>query len=131
VAAVTDSPNSSVTWKIAPQVGSISSNGLYTAPAVVTAQQAVTVTATSVFDATKSDSAVVNVIAACSLPANLVLTNQTITGTQILEGTLTATLGPNLIVNGSDIVVNAPILTILDGTTIRGTFSAGNNPSCQ
>ena len=63
-------------------------------------------------------------------PAGLVLANQTLSGTQILEATSTATLGPNLTVNGSDIVVNAPIVTILGDTEISGAFSLGNYPSC-
>ena len=63
-------------------------------------------------------------------PADLVLANQTLTGTQTLEATATATLGPNLIVNGTNIVVNAPIVPMLSGTEIGGTFTVGSNPSC-
>jgi len=63
-------------------------------------------------------------------PADLVLANQMLSGTLTLEATTSATLGPNLIVNGTNITVNAPIVTILSGTTISGTFSVSNNPSC-
>ncbi len=55
-----DATNSGVTWSINPSVGSISSVGLYTAPATITGQQTVTVTATSVADPTKSASAIVS-----------------------------------------------------------------------
>ena len=53
-ATVTNVSNTSVTWTRSPAVGTISSSGLYTAPASVTIQQTVTVTATSVADTTKS-----------------------------------------------------------------------------
>ncbi len=58
-ATVTGSANTAVTWSMTPSVGTLSSAGLYTAPATVTTQQAVTVTATSVADTTKSASATV------------------------------------------------------------------------
>jgi len=63
-------------------------------------------------------------------PAGLVLANQTLSGTQTLEATSIATLGPNLIVNGANIVVNAPLVTIFGGTEISGVFSFGNITSC-
>jgi hypothetical protein len=66
--------------------------------------------------------------AAC--PPDLVRANQTLSGTQELKATSTATLGPNLIVNGAHIAVNAPEVSILAGTAISGTFSVGNNPLC-
>jgi hypothetical protein len=46
-AAVTNSPNQSVTWSISPSLGSISSTGFYTSPTSITVPQAVTVTAAS------------------------------------------------------------------------------------
>ncbi len=55
---VTGSSNQQVTWNILPTgMGSISSSGLYTAPAQVATQQTVTVQATSVADPTKSATA--------------------------------------------------------------------------
>jgi uncharacterized protein (TIGR03437 family) len=57
-ATVTGNANTSVTWSMNPSVGSLS-NGLYTAPSVINSGQSVTITATSVADATKSASAVV------------------------------------------------------------------------
>jgi len=58
---VTGSANTGVTWSLSPALGSISQNGLYTAPATVSAATAVTVTATSVADGTKKGSSVVTV----------------------------------------------------------------------
>jgi subtilisin-like proprotein convertase family protein len=62
--------------------------------------------------------------------ADIVLENQTLSGTQTFEATTTATLGPALIVDGDSIVVNAPGVSFVDGVEVRGTFQAGNSPSC-
>lgn len=63
-------------------------------------------------------------------PPDIVLANQTLSGTQTFEATSSATLGPNLTVNGDNIVVNAPTVSILGGISIGGTFSIGTTPSC-
>lgn len=63
-------------------------------------------------------------------PADLVYANQTLSGSQTLEASSSITLGPNLIVNGTHIVTNAPLIRITSGTEIGGSFSAGTNPSC-
>ena len=57
------SGNTSVTWTLSPNVGSISNAGLYTAPATISSQQTVTATATSVADPTKSANATINLLA--------------------------------------------------------------------
>jgi hypothetical protein len=51
---VTGNANTAVTWTMNPQVGTLTSAGLYTAPATISATQTVTITATSVADTTKS-----------------------------------------------------------------------------
>jgi hypothetical protein len=48
-----------VTWSLTPNVGAISTAGLYTAPSSITSTQTVTVTATSAADTTKSGTAAV------------------------------------------------------------------------
>ena len=59
-ATLTNTSNSAVTWSINPAgTGSVSSSGLYAAPATISAQQTVTITATSVADTTKSGSATI------------------------------------------------------------------------
>jgi hypothetical protein len=58
-ATVTGSGNTSVTWSVSPSVGSINSNGLYMAPAVIGTAQSVTVRATSQADPSKSATATV------------------------------------------------------------------------
>ncbi|HEX3744311.1 MAG TPA: endo-1,4-beta-xylanase [Bryobacteraceae bacterium] len=59
-AAVGNATDDTVTWSLSPAVGQIASNGTYTAPANVTDQVAVTVTATS--SQNKAKSASVNMV---------------------------------------------------------------------
>jgi hypothetical protein len=59
---VTGNTNTAVTWTYSPQIGTLTANGLYTAPASVTAAQTVSVTATSQADTTKSATATVNLL---------------------------------------------------------------------
>jgi beta-glucanase (GH16 family) len=54
--------NAGTTWSISPALGSISAAGLYTAPAAMPASAAITITATSVSDPTKSASASVTIV---------------------------------------------------------------------
>lgn len=61
-AAVTNTTNTAVTWSLNPSVGSISSSGLYTPPAVIVSQQTVTVIATSAADPTKNGTATVTLV---------------------------------------------------------------------
>jgi glucose/arabinose dehydrogenase/N-acetylneuraminic acid mutarotase/endonuclease YncB( thermonuclease family) len=58
-ATVTGTTNTAVTWSISPNMGTISTAGLYTAPSTINTQRTVTVTATSQADATKAGTATV------------------------------------------------------------------------
>jgi RHS repeat-associated protein len=70
-ATVSNSSNSAVTWSVSPSgTGNISTNGLYTAPAIIAAQQSVTVTATSQAEPTKSASATVTLEPTVSVSVN-------------------------------------------------------------
>ncbi len=73
-ATVTNATNTAVTWTIAG-LGSISTQGLYSAPAIVPGESTVTVTATSVADATKSGSATIELmpISVSVLPGNVMV----------------------------------------------------------
>ena len=51
---VTGTSNPAVTWSLSPETGAVSSTGLYTPPASITAQQTILLTATSVVDPTQS-----------------------------------------------------------------------------
>jgi hypothetical protein len=68
-AAVTGTTNTATTWSVTPAVGTISSTGLYTAPASATTTQMVTIRATSVADTTKSATAtlVINPVTAVTI----------------------------------------------------------------
>jgi len=61
-ATVSNTSNTAVNWSISPSVGSISTSGLYTAPASITTQQNVTVTATSQAYPSASASATVHLM---------------------------------------------------------------------
>jgi hypothetical protein len=52
--------NQSVAWTISPNIGSITQAGVYTAPALISGNPTVTVTATSQADSTKSGSAAIS-----------------------------------------------------------------------
>ncbi len=68
-ASVSGSTNTAVTWSLSPAVGAITSTGLYTAPASVTASQSVTVIATSAADGVTSGSATVALNPTTQTPA--------------------------------------------------------------
>jgi Bacterial Ig-like domain (group 2) len=55
-ATVTGTSDSNVTWTINPQMGTLSSSGLYTAPPTISAPQTILVTATSTANPTESGS---------------------------------------------------------------------------
>ncbi len=58
---MTGTSYTNVTWSLSSNVGTISSSGLYTAPANVAAAQQLTVTATSQADPTKAASAAITI----------------------------------------------------------------------
>ena len=60
--ALQETLTTAVTWTYSPLVGTLTANGLYTAPASVTTAQAVSVIATSQADSTKSATATVNLL---------------------------------------------------------------------
>lgn len=59
VASVSGTANTGVTWELSPGIGTISSSGVYTAPASVTSTQNITVTARSMAENTKTASAAI------------------------------------------------------------------------
>jgi hypothetical protein len=63
------SGNTAMTWSLSPAVGTISSTGLYTAPASVSSQQTVTAKATSVGDPTKSAASTITLLATSGSPS--------------------------------------------------------------
>ena len=63
-------------------------------------------------------------------PADVVLADQTLSGTQTIQATTSVTLGEDLDIDGTDIAVKAPTVSILNDTGIGGTFRIGSTPSC-
>jgi trimeric autotransporter adhesin len=54
IATVSSTSHTPVRWSVSPSVGSVSAAGWYTAPPTMTSRQRVTLTATSVADASKT-----------------------------------------------------------------------------
>jgi uncharacterized protein (TIGR03437 family) len=75
-AATVENATGGVTWSISPQTGTIDANGLYTAPALISATIKVTVTATLISDNTKTGTATITLSTVVDVgvgaPANLV-----------------------------------------------------------
>jgi len=94
------SGNTAVNWSISPNLGTIGATGLYTAPASITTQQLVTVTAISAADATKSASASMTLLAPVSVIVSPAATTLSANQTQQLTATVTGGSG-NTAVNWS------------------------------
>jgi hypothetical protein len=89
-ATVSGSADTSVTWARTPAVGTLSSTGLFTAPASVTSPQSVTITATSVAAPTVSNSAVVTLANFFTLS----LSSTSVVGGVQVSGTVTVDSAP-------------------------------------
>jgi hypothetical protein len=61
-ATVSNTSNTAVSWSLSPNVGSISSSGVYSAPLLILSRQTVTVTATSAADSTKTGTAQITLV---------------------------------------------------------------------
>ena len=127
-ANITNAINTSATWSLSGTTcsgsgcGTISPQGLYTAPAATGSPLTVTVTATSVADDTKSATATVTVPA--KQASSVVLSssaNPSIFGQAV---TLTATISPS---SGS--VVPTGTVAFQDGTTTLGTTPLNSSGS--
>jgi len=112
-ATVTGSSTTSVTWSMSPSVGSLS-NGLYTAPSVISSAQSVIITATSVADSTKSASATVQLTPVVSISMSPL--SATLTASQSKQFTATVTGSSNTSVNWS--------MTPSLGSLLNGLYTA-------
>ena len=88
-ATVTGSTNSGVSWSLNPPIGTISSTGLYTAPAAITGATVVTVIATSDADPTRSGSATINLNASSNVGISISPKTVTLTAGQSQVFTVT------------------------------------------
>jgi hypothetical protein len=119
-ATVSGSSNTAITWSLAPAIGSISSSGLYTAPASIATAQTVVVTANSVADSTRSATAMVTLkpVAVSLTPATVSLTpsqNQTFTAS--VSGTANTTVTWSLSQNLGGYASTATSLTYVAQST--------------
>jgi hypothetical protein len=120
-ASVTGTANTAVNWMLTPNMGTIS-NGVYTAPASVTVQQNVVVTATSQADPTKSATVALLLKPMPTLPGNSTVSITTSPASTTLNGgqsvTFTATVSgtSNTSVNWS---LNPSV-----GTITKGVYQA-------
>jgi hypothetical protein len=131
-ATVTGSSNTAVTWTMSPQVGTLSTTGLYTAPASITATQTVTVTATSTADATKTaiSTITLNRVAVQIAPTTASLSaNQTQQFTATVTGTtntaVTWTMNPQVGTLSTSGLYTAPAsITATQTVTVTATSAA-------
>jgi GH18 family chitinase len=125
-ATVTNTGNTAVTWSLSPVVGSITSAGLYTAPALIASSQTVTVTATSVADPTKSAAAT----ATFSPPVTVSLTPSSVSLLPSQNQTFTATVSgtSNTALTWS---INPALGSLVSGATTAVYVAPSTAPSTQ
>lgn len=114
-ASVENATNMAVSWTLSPSVGSLSSTGLYTAPATFTLGQSVTVTATSAADATKNAKATVALVA--PLPTQLAFV------TEPSDAVAGMAIAPGVSVVAEDASGNP-----VTGAALPITLTIGSNP---
>jgi hypothetical protein len=132
-----------VTWSLNPQIGTISSSGVYTAPAVIANQQSVSVTACSVEDSTKCDTAVVTLLPPPPSPVVIVNTNdpQQCQGTDLSQQRQTIYAGqqvnlraclpafqPGQTVQTATWIINGKVVLSYSASTPNATLSTFNPP---
>jgi cytochrome c553 len=94
-ATITGASNTAVTWS-RPQVGTITSGGVYTVPATLTSSQNITVTATSVVDPTKSASLTIALVPTIGVALNPTSTSLTAGQSTALNAAVTGTTNTGL-----------------------------------
>ena len=136
-ATVANTANTAVTWTISPSVGGISSSGLYTAPSSITAQQTVTVTATSQTDTSKTGTAIITLTPPVTKTAptiSFTVANQTygvapftVAATSNSSGAITYSVvsGPATI-SGSTVTITGVGTVVLQASQVAsGNYTAG------
>ena len=131
-ATVNNLSNNSVNWTLNPQLGTISSAGLYTAPSPVTGPQSVTVTATSQVNSGVSGTAAITLSGGIATDLNIPATTLT-SGTTSYQAThnITATSGFTMSGNagatflaGNQIDIG-PGFRAAEGTTFKADIGSG------
>ena len=140
VASVTGTSNTAVTWTVSgtgcsgATCGTISSSGLYTAPATAPATATVTITATSAADSTKSATAKVAIVPPASIPTTGTVYYLSPSGKDSNSGLSSSSpwLTPNHSVNCGDTIIAAASSSYSPTNFSMGnwgtvTCPAGNN----
>jgi hypothetical protein len=123
LATVANASNTAVTWQVNgvtggnSTVGTISTSGLYTAPAVVPSPASVTVKAISQADNTKSDTATVTITPAVTV--TVTVSPKTVSVVILLTQQFTATVA-----NTSNTAVTWQVNGVTGGNSTVGTISA-------
>ncbi len=125
-ATVTGSSNTAVTWSMSLPMGTITSTGLYTAPALISTNQTFTVTATSMADSTASGSSTVVVTAALKVSGPVAVPTGNI-GSAYTPSQFTATGGTG-VYNWSATGLPSG-LSISSSGVLRGTPAPGSQGS--
>ncbi len=133
IATVTGTGNTAVTWSVTPSVGTVSSSGLYTAPASNPTQQTVTVKATSVAAPQTSATATVTVLPsvivsvtptnASMYPSQMNLFVATVSNAGNTAVTWSMVSGPGA-VNGSGWYTSPISVSVATVVTVRATSVA-------
>ncbi len=137
-ATITGASNAGAIWTMNPQVGALSSSGLYTAPATIAMPQTIVVTATSVADPAKSASVDVYLlppVAVTLIPSTVSLEPRKITQftasvRNASNGTVVWSLSPNLgaISNGEYIApssIRTPQAVTVTATSVADPTKTG------
>jgi hypothetical protein len=140
-AVVTGTSNGAITWSLSPNVGTISSSGLYTAPALIPSAQNVAITATSVADSTKSAtvSASLNPVAVTMSPPTVSLTQSqtqaltaSVTGSANTGVTWSTPSTGTLVTNGNNAVYASPsTISSSQSVSITATSMADSTKSAS
>ena len=126
VASVSGTTNSAVTWEVNsiaggnPTVGQISSSGVYTAPQIMLASTAITITAASIADPAVTNSAAVTLKDDISIAVSPPSAAVPVSGAQVFTATIVASGSPSQAVKWS---VNG----IVGGSSTIGAIAPGAN----
>ena len=135
------SGNTAVSWTLSPNVGTISSTGLYTAPATITTQQSVVVKATSVADTTKSANANVTLRAGVSVGVSPATASLSAGQTQQFTATVSGgsgntavswTLSPNVgTISSTGLYIAPATITTQQSVVVKATSVADTTKSAS
>lgn len=116
-ATVSGTTNTAVTWTITPAIGTISTSGLYTAPASFLNEAAITVRATSVAETSRSATATVNLVLPPAAPAPMFTAAGVTNAASFRGAAIDGGIAPGELITifGTNLGPAAPVTLQLDG----------------